>query len=80
MNIAWNSLLVVFVVAFGAAVAVVVLVSLALIGLSAADAAREGDATTPMLFSPATGRAVAGICLAAASAIVVYGLWIIIAA
>lgn len=79
MNIAWNSLLVVFVVAFGAAVAVVVLVSLALIGLSAADAAREGDAT-PMLFSPATGRAVAGICLAAASAIVVYGLWIIIAA
>lgn len=79
MNIAWNSLLVVFVVAFGAAVAVVVLVSLALIGLSAADAAREGDAT-PMLFSPATGRAVAGICLAAASAILVYGLWIIIAA
>jgi hypothetical protein len=78
MSIAWNYLLLVFVVSFGAAVAVVVLVSLALVGLSAAEAAREGD-TTPALFSSVTGRTVAGICLAAAAGIVLYALWIIVA-
>ena len=75
------------VVSLAVGVIVVVLVSLALVGLSAREAAPEGELVsaddTPIIgrntstMSPAVGTAVAAICLIAAAAIVLYGLYII---
>ena len=82
MHIAWGSLLVVFIVSFGAAVGVVVRVTCALVGLSAraraATAAAGGGTADGM--SAGAGTAVAAVCLAAAAVIVLYGLYIIVAA
>jgi hypothetical protein len=77
MHIAWGSLLVVLVVSFGAAVAVVVLVTISLLGLSARVANPDGP---PPVMGPGAGTAVAAVCLTAAAAIVLYGLYIIVAA
>jgi hypothetical protein len=81
MTIHWEPLLAVFVVSLGATVAVVVLIALALLGLSAR-AARVGPAdppARPALFTPTAGTAVAATCLAAATVIVLLGLWAIAA-
>ena len=60
----------------GSAVAVVVLVSLAVLGLSARAAVVDGPA--PPRRSAAAGTAVAAACLAAAALVVLCGLWVII--
>jgi len=77
MHIAWDSILVVFVVSFAAAVAVVVLVSFALVALSARDRASAGGPSTRIGVGGNT--VIAGICLTAAAAIVLYGLYLIVA-
>jgi hypothetical protein len=81
MSIAWGSLLVVCVVSLAVGVAVVALVAFALVGLSARAPRPVGghdDGAAPPL-SPATGTAVAALCLLAVAAIVGYGLYVIIA-
>lgn len=85
----WGALGLVGLVSLAAGVAVVVLVSFALVGLSAREPVHDGSAvssdgaepvglatTSPM--SPAAGTALAAICLLATVAIVVYGLSLII--
>lgn len=78
MSIDWGSFVVVFVVSFGSAVAVVVLSTLALVGFSARADASKPD-SRPALFSPSVGNVVGAVCSTAAAAIVLYGLWIIVA-
>jgi hypothetical protein len=78
MTIHWGSLLAVFVTSLGATVAVVALVALALVGLSARAPRAVGSAQTPAPLRPTTGAALAGICLTAAAAIVLLGLWAIV--
>jgi hypothetical protein len=73
MTIHWGSLLTVFVVSLGSTIAVVGLVTLAMLGLSARVAEPRA------LFSPVRGTAVAGVCLAAAVVIVLFGLWTLVA-
>ena len=80
MSIAWGSLLVVCAVSLAAGVAVVVLVALALVGLSAWAPQPVGgprDGARPPLGAGA-GTAVAAVCLLAAAAIVGYGLYVIV--
>ena len=80
MEIAWGSLFLVFVVSLAVGVAVVALVALALVGLSARQRALVGgphDGASTL--SPGAGTAIAGLCLLAVAAIVAYGLYIIIA-
>jgi len=87
-SINWGALGVVSIVSFAVAVLVVVLVSLALVGLSARAPAQDGEPVsadeTPIIgrgsppLSPAAGTTVAAICLLAAAAIVVYGLYLIV--
>jgi hypothetical protein len=82
MTIQWGSLLAVFVVSLSSTVAVVVLVSLAMLGLSVRavpTAVPPRVPTRPPVFSPAVGTAVAAACLAAAALIVLFGLWALIA-
>ncbi|MFR9801154.1 hypothetical protein ACL02T_02495 [Pseudonocardia sp. RS010] len=75
MNIAWGALGTVVIAALVIGVAVIALVSFALVGLSARSrpsiAGRRG-------LGPATGTAVAGLCLAATALIVGYGLYVIV--
>lgn len=78
MHIAWDSLLVVALVSFAAAVIVVALVSFALVALSPRAGGRPPSAPAEPAASP-SGRAVAGICLGTAALIVVYGLYVIVA-
>jgi hypothetical protein len=84
VNINWGALLVVALTSFGSAVGVVVLVALALLGLSARDNGTAVSDTgvagggTRLGMSSATGTLVAGLCLLGAVAIAGYGLWIII--
>ena len=79
MSIAWGSLFIVCIVSLAVGVAVVVLVTFALVGLSARQRVAAGgpDDGAPTL-STGAGTAIAGLCLVAAAAIVGYGLWIII--
>ena len=81
MSIHWDSLLAVFVVSLGSTVAVVALVTLAMLGLSARvpRVVRSDAPTRHALFSPVSGTAVAGACLAGAAVIVLIGLWGIVA-
>lgn len=78
----WGSLLVVQLVSFGVTIAVVVLVSLAVVGLSARGAHRA-PASTPgqrvTTLSARSGTAVGAICLVVAAMIVLFGLWQIVA-
>jgi hypothetical protein len=80
MHIAWGSLLIVFMVSFAAAVAVVVLVSFALVALSGPSIASPDYGTAVALPASAANKAIAGFCLAAAGLIVLYGLYVIVAA
>jgi hypothetical protein len=75
MTVHWGSLLAVFLVSLGSAVAVVALVATALWGLSAR--APVVDAAAPRL-ARGTGAAVAVACLAAAALVVLFGFWVII--
>jgi hypothetical protein len=74
MSIHWDALLAVFLVSLGAAVSVVVLVALGLLGLSARAAVVEGPGR-----SRAAGTVAAGTCLVLATAVVLAGLWVIVA-
>jgi hypothetical protein len=78
MTIHWGALLTVLAVSFSTTVVVVVLVALALLGLSARTGPPRGSARRP-LFPPAAGTAVAGACLSAAGGIVLFGIWTMIA-
>jgi hypothetical protein len=80
MHIDWGSLLIVLVVSFGAAVAVVALVSFALVALSGRAQASAGPDARPATMGAGVGTAVAGLCLTAVAAIVLYGLYVIVAA
>jgi hypothetical protein len=82
MTINWGALALVAVVSLAVGVLVVVLVSLALVGLSAREPdaggeAAEGTPTTGRL-SPVVGTAAAAVCLLGAAAIVLYGLFLIV--
>ena len=74
MTVHWDSLLAVFLVSLGSAVAVVALVATALWGLSARAAVVDA---APGLARRA-GAAVTVACLAAAASIVLFGFWVII--
>ena len=80
MHVAWGSLLIVCLVSLAVGVAIVALASFALVGLSARERAAVGGPQdgAPTL-SAGAGTAIAGVCLLAVAAIVVYGLYIIIA-
>ena len=81
MHIDWASLLDIAVVAAAAALAVVLLVAFALVGLSTRTrhrADRTGNAASAGQ-RPATGVTVAVLCLLAACLIVCYGLYLIVA-
>jgi hypothetical protein len=83
MTINWGGLALVAVVSLAVGVLVVVLVSLALVGLSAREPAASGEAaegtsTTDGRLSPAAGTATAAVCLLGAAAIVLYGLYLIV--
>jgi hypothetical protein len=80
MHIAWGSLLIVFLVSFAAAVAVVVLVASALVALSGPSIDSPDAGTSVALPASASNKAIAGICLIAAGLIVLYGLYVIVAA
>ena len=88
----WGALGVVTIVSLAAGVAIVVLVALALVGLSAREAvgtagepvAESFDGTEPVgrasgpAMSPAAGTALAVLCLLAVAAIVLYGLSLVV--
>jgi hypothetical protein len=88
MSINWGALGVVTIVSFAIGVLVVVLVSLAVVGLSARESVQDGERgsadDTPVIgrggttLSPAAGTAVAVVCLLGAAAIVLYGLYVIV--
>jgi hypothetical protein len=89
MNIHWGSLLAVFVVSVGSAVAVVALVTLGLAGLSApatpgAPTGAAGKAEIGVSArrwvppAPSWRTTLALLCLTAAAAIVLFGLWVIL--
>ena len=87
MSVNWGALGVVTIVSFAVGVLVVVLVSLAMVGLSAREPAQGERASaddTPVIgrggstLSPAAGTAVAVVCLLGAAAIVLYGLYVIV--
>jgi hypothetical protein len=88
MSINWGALGVVTIVSFAIGVLVVVLVSLAVVGLSARETVQDGERgaadDTPVVgrggttLSPAAGTAVAVVCLLGAAAIVLYGLFVIV--
>jgi hypothetical protein len=89
MSIHWGSLLAVFVVSLGSAVAVVALVTLGLVGLAglsgpAAPTAWTGRAEIGVpnrpwaLPAPSCRATLALLSLAAAAAIVLLGLWVIL--
>ena len=84
MSIHWGSLLRVFAVSFGSAVAVVALVTLGLQGLAARSAQTvpspsPGRRAGPDAWSPRTGTAVAVAGLGLAALLVLLGLWEIVA-
>jgi len=83
MNIHWDALLAVVAVSSVSTGAVVVLVTLALLGLSARAAdpvtATAATAGRRPFSSPAAGTAAAAVCLIATAAIVLFGLWVMVA-
>jgi hypothetical protein len=78
----WGSLLTVLLVSIGTTIAVVTLVSVAVRGLSARGAG-QGAATTSerhvSTLSARSGSIVGATCLVLATAIVLFGLWEIVA-
>jgi hypothetical protein len=80
VNIAWGTLATIAVVAAAAALTVVLLVSFALVGLSAFSADRvEGASAGSVRGTRLAGRAIAALCLLAAGLIVSYSLYLIVA-
>jgi hypothetical protein len=77
MTIHGDALFAVFAASLGSAVGVVALVTIALVGLSARSAVPAPGARRPLL-SPRVGTAVAAVCLTAAAAIVLFGLWVLV--
>lgn len=75
MSIAWGSLLIVFLVTFSVAVAVVVLVSLGLVGLSTPTAPPDGP---PTRVGTRASTIIGGLCLLGATAIIAFGVYIIV--
>jgi hypothetical protein len=71
----WGALLTVQLVSIGATLAVVVLVSLAVVGLSAPATHRAGLSTP----SARTGVVIGVTCVVLAASIVLFGLWEIVA-
>ena len=80
MHIDWASLLDIAIVAAAAALAVVLLVAFALVGLSTGTR-HPADGTEDVAADPrpALGVAVAVLCLLAAGLIVCYGLYLLVA-
>lgn len=80
MHIDWASLAAVAAVAAAAAVTVVLLMSFAVVGLSAGSRLRTGgvDGDAPATH-PRAGTAIAVLCVLAAGIIVCYGLYLIVA-
>ena len=87
MTINWGALGVVAAVSLVIGVLVVVLVSLAVVGLSAREPRPAGEQTDLTLvsgrdrsggLSPTAGTVMAAICLLGAAAIVLYGLYLLI--
>jgi hypothetical protein len=86
MSIHWEALAAVALVSLVVGVLVVVLVSLALVGLSAREPAPacEPADETPVIsrggsgLSHTTGTVVAAVCLIGAAAIVLYGLYLLV--
>ena len=76
MTVHWGSLLAVFLVSLGSAVAVVALVATALWGLSAR--APVVDAAAAPRLSRGVGATVAAASLTAAALVVLFGFWVII--
>lgn len=76
MSIHWGSLLAVFLTSLGTTIAVVALVAVALVGLSARAPQLAACDTAPRRrpLSPRVGTAVATVCLGGAGAIVLVGL------
>ena len=80
MHIDWATLGTIAVVSAGTALATVLLVSLALVGLSARPGPADDRRAGGTAFRRATGgTVVAGLCLLSAGFIVCYGLYLIIA-
>lgn len=86
MTIDWGALAIVAVVSLAVGVLVVVLVSVALVGLSARELTPKGEAAdaTPVIgrarsrLSPAVGTVTAVLCLLGAAAIVLYGFCLLV--
>jgi hypothetical protein len=86
MTIDWGALAIVAVVSLAIGVLVVVLVSFALVGLSARQLGPTGEAAdeTPVVgrrqsrLSPTAGAVTAALCLLAAAAIVLYGFSVLV--
>ncbi|MFH9088035.1 hypothetical protein [Streptomyces sp. NPDC017673] len=70
MHVDWSALGRVAAVSLGVTVAVVVVFSLGVLGLSRAEEAGDG--------ASATGRAQAGLCFLACAAVVAYGIHLIV--
>jgi hypothetical protein len=80
VEIAWETLAAIAVVAAAAALTVVLLVAFAIVGLSASSAQRaEGTGEGDPRGTRSAGTAIAGLCLLAAGLIVCYSLYLIIA-
>ena len=81
MTINWGALSVVAAVSLVIGVLVVVLVSLALVGLSARESEPAGEALviggTGSGLSRTAGTVIAAVCLFGAAAIVLYGLYLL---
>jgi hypothetical protein len=73
----WGAIGLVGIVSLAVAVAVVMLVSFAIVGLSAREHSLAGTDTGAI--SPTVGTAIAALCLLAVVAIVGYGLYVIVA-
>ncbi|MEU8688432.1 hypothetical protein [Streptomyces sp. NPDC048665] len=71
MHVDWSALGRVAAVSLGVTVAVVVVFTFGVLGLSRADTARDGT-------GGAAGRAQAGLCFLACAAVVAYGIYLIV--
>lgn len=77
MNIDWAAFLAVFLVSVGSTIVVVVLVSVALVEISA----RRAPGVTHLrhaIFASRLGGVIAAACLTAAAALVLFGLFLIV--